>query len=399
MQKPIIEVVKISKQYELGEKTYLTLRDIVVESMRGLFKRRARETIWALKDISLNVNEGEVLGIVGRNGSGKSTLLKILARITHPTSGQITLRGRVASMLEVGTGFNPELTGRENVYLNGAILGMTKKEIDQKFDNIVDFAGIKRFIDTPVKHYSSGMYTRLAFAVAAHLDADILLVDEVLAVGDTDFQKKCLRAMKDISGSGRTVIYVSHDLRTIAELCTRVLYLDQGKVKILGATQKALGAYKSDIAQAVKTKALTRTDRSGNGIAKIASVDIRNQKGKKSISVFDNIVMTLILSGAIREHQQYRMIVGIYDHNENQVARIETGPRPAASYKEGLVFELQHVSFAPGTHMINMALYIDETMADYIGSVASFDILPARSDAIQVHDAVTAVSVTIHDKE
>ncbi len=192
------------------------------------FGNRVGETIWALKDVSFSVEQGEILGIIGRNGAGKSTLLKILSEVTAPTRGEVKIKGRIASLLEVGTGFHPELTGRENIYLNGAILGMSRQEIRSKFDEIVDFSGVEQFIDTPVKRYSSGMYVRLAFAVAAHLEPEILLVDEVLAVGDAQFQKKCLGKMGDVASEGRTVLFVSHNMIAIQSLCQRTLWLESG---------------------------------------------------------------------------------------------------------------------------------------------------------------------------
>ena len=228
--KPVIQAERVSKQYRIGtrEVAYETLRESIMEAARSPLKRLRRrngessnDTIWALEDVSFEVTPGEVVGIVGRNGAGKSTLLKILSRITEPTSGRIELYGRVASLLEVGTGFHPELTGRENIFLNGAILGMKKAEIDRKFDQIVDFAEIERFIDTPVKRYSTGMYMRLAFAVAAHLEPEILLIDEVLAVGDAAFQKKCLGKLGNVAKGGRTVLFVSHNLQAVADLCSR----------------------------------------------------------------------------------------------------------------------------------------------------------------------------------
>src|SRR5215468_2950855 len=228
--RPIIKVESLGKQYNIGTQRapYSTLRDSITEALRapgGWLRRngnRKEETIWALQDVSFAVKPGEVVGVIGRNGAGKSTLLKLLSRITEPTSGQINLYGRVGSLLEVGTGFHPELSGRENVYLNGAILGMKRGEIDRKFDEIVAFAEIEKFIDTTVKHYSSGMYMRLAFAVAAHLEPEILLVDEVLAVGDAVFQKKCLGKMEEVSRTeGRTVLFVSHNMGAIQSLCGR----------------------------------------------------------------------------------------------------------------------------------------------------------------------------------
>ena len=240
-----IRVQNLGKQYRIGASKdsrshYKTLRETIMQAAgdtaRWIRKNGAREeenTIWALKDVSFEVKQGEVLGIIGRNGAGKSTLLKILSRITEPTEGTIDLYGRVGSLLEVGTGFHPELTGRENIYLNGAILGMKRVEIDKKFDEIVDFAEVEKFIDTPVKHYSSGMYLRLAFAVAAHLEPEILLVDEVLAVGDAEFQKKCLGKMGEVAKEGRTVLFVSHNMPAIQKLCKKTLLLQFGAIKNL----------------------------------------------------------------------------------------------------------------------------------------------------------------------
>ncbi len=240
MSKPIITAEGLGKAYFLGAKMdkNATFRDAIVETLRSPMKKlRARigeptggaDTFWAIKDVSFEVNQGEVLGLVGRNGAGKSTLLKVLSRITEPTEGKATLRGRVASLLEVGTGFHPELTGRENIYLNGAILGMRKTEIDRKFDQIVEFAEVTKFLDTQVKRYSSGMYVRLAFAVAAHLEPEILIVDEVLAVGDANFQKKCLGKMSDVVKDGRTILFVSHNMDAVASLCTHTLMISGGR--------------------------------------------------------------------------------------------------------------------------------------------------------------------------
>ena len=250
--KPIVRIQNISKEYILGarENPYGTLRESIVETMRAPFERLRRrngkrdaEAIWALKDVSFDVAPGEVVGVIGRNGAGKSTLLKILSRITEPTTGRAELYGRVASLLEVGTGFHPELTGRENIYLNGAILGMRKAEIDRKFDQIVDFAELEKFLDTPVKRYSSGMYMRLAFAVASHLEPEILVIDEVLAVGDAAFQKKCLGKMSDVAMEGRTVLFVSHNMIAIQSLCRRVVWLNGGEVAENGEAAQVVSNY------------------------------------------------------------------------------------------------------------------------------------------------------------
>lgn len=249
MSTPVIQTSGISKRYQRGMVAASgLLRDSLALALRAplkLLRRDRKETFWALKDVSLEVGEGEVLGLIGRNGSGKTTLLKILSRITQPTSGWAEIRGRVGSLLEVGTGFHPELTGRENTYLSGAILGMNRREIARKFDAIVSFAELEQFIDTPVKHYSSGMYVRLAFAVAAHLEPEILLVDEVLAVGDINFQKKCLGKMGDVARAGRTVVLVSHQLNQIRRLCHRVVWIDGGKVRKSGPAAEIVSAYEA----------------------------------------------------------------------------------------------------------------------------------------------------------
>jgi homopolymeric O-antigen transport system ATP-binding protein len=251
--KAIIKVDRLSKQYRIGAPAlaYSTLRESLVGAVRAPLDRlrrngrSAEETFWALKDVSFEVMPGEALGIIGRNGAGKSTLLKILSRITEPTSGRVDLYGRVGSLLEVGTGFHPELTGRENIFLNGAILGMKQTEIQAKFDEIVAFAEVDKFLETPVKRYSSGMYVRLAFAVAAHLSPEILVIDEVLAVGDSAFQKKCLGKMQDVASQGRTVLFVSHNMAAVQRLCTRALLLEDGKVKHDGNVQSVVSNYQA----------------------------------------------------------------------------------------------------------------------------------------------------------
>lgn len=247
--KPILEVQHITKQFKIGSKQerYLSLRDVVANPFKK--KDNDAKTFLALNDINFDVYPGESIGIIGRNGAGKSTLLKILSRITPPTSGKIVCRGRVASLLEVGTGFHPELSGRENIYMNGSILGMRKVEIDKHFDDIVDFSGVEKFIDTPLKHFSSGMQLRLAFAVAAFLEPEILIIDEVLAVGDAEFQKKCLGKMDEVSKSGRTVLFVSHDLSAVSTLTKKSIFLDKGKLIQMGSTPAIIQAYSSNFTQ------------------------------------------------------------------------------------------------------------------------------------------------------
>ncbi len=266
MSETVIRVEGLGKRYRVGERErYLALRDVLTRLVTSPLRRNRRpvDFLWALRNINLDISQGEVVGLIGRNGAGKSTLLKILARITHPTEGWADLEGRVGSLLEVGTGFHSELTGRENVYLSGAILGMRKKEIARKFDQIVSFAEVERFLDTPLKHYSSGMQMRLAFAVAAHLEPEILLVDEVLAVGDLQFQKKCLGKMGDVAKNGRTILFVSHQMNQIRRLCKRVFWIDGGRIRETGPTAPVLGAYESVMASGDQA---AQHENSGSGL-------------------------------------------------------------------------------------------------------------------------------------
>ncbi|MGP8020064.1 MAG: polysaccharide ABC transporter ATP-binding protein [Limisphaerales bacterium] len=268
MSEAIITVENLGKKYRIrhqqqGGVRYVTLRDVIAEKAKGLFRQRgakskeqgvapgsqlpASEDFWALRDVNFEIRQGDVIGIIGRNGAGKSTLLKILTRITDPTEGRVRIKGRVASLLEVGTGFHGELTGRENIFLNGAILGMHRAEIKQKFDEIVAFSEVEQFLDTPVKRYSSGMYVRLAFAVAAHLEPEILIVDEVLAVGDAAFQKKCLGKMKNVAGEGRTVLFVSHNTEAVRSLCQKCIWLKEGRLHEKGTPDKIIEAYSNSL--------------------------------------------------------------------------------------------------------------------------------------------------------
>jgi lipopolysaccharide transport system ATP-binding protein len=287
-----IKVEGLGKKYILrhqvaGRSRYVALRDVLADKAASLFKRRSssderREEFWALKDVSFEIKQGEAVGIIGRNGAGKSTLLKLLSRITKPTQGRIEIEGRVASLLEVGTGFHPELTGRENIFLNGAILGMHRAEIKRKFDEIVAFAEVEKFLDTPVKRYSSGMYMRLAFAVAAHLEPEILIVDEVLAVGDAEFQKKCLGKMSHVAQDGRTVLFVSHNLQAIRQMCKNVILLKQGKIAAVGAAHVGINLYLEQNATAylgatdLETHPRQRPPEAG----KLLSLKFLNQQGE-----------------------------------------------------------------------------------------------------------------------
>lgn len=284
--KPIVRATKLGKQYTIGtrEAAYDTLRESIAQVVRAPLRRfrhgngkRNADTIWALKDASFEVEPGEVVGIIGSNGAGKSTLLKVLSRITEPTTGRVELYGRIASLLEVGTGFHPELTGRENIYLNGAILGMKKTEIDSKFDQIVDFSELERFLDTPVKRYSSGMYMRLAFAVAAHLEPEILIVDEVLAVGDAQFQKKCLGKMSDVATEGRTVLFVSHNMSAVKTLCNRTIWVDRGEIKEIGDTRQIVMGFLRGASQSLVEQTWSDPETApGNERIKILSARLRS---------------------------------------------------------------------------------------------------------------------------
>jgi len=289
-----IIVEGLSKQYRIGETHDTMLRERIMRLLhRPLKKAPTPETIWALKDVSLRIPEGQVVGIVGRNGAGKSTLLKVLSRITHPTAGNFNVQGRVASLLEVGTGFHEELTGRENVFLNGSILGMARREVALKLDAIVDFAGVERFIDTPIKHYSSGMRLRLGFAVAAHLEPDVLIVDEVLAVGDAGFQKKCLNAMEGLRGGGRTVLFVSHNMAAVENLCSRAIWIDEGKVRMDGTTQEVVGAYMSSFTGEQAAEAELSSNRLGSGELRYRKLEYmtHDRKPRKITRTGDDLVL------------------------------------------------------------------------------------------------------------
>jgi ABC-type polysaccharide/polyol phosphate transport system ATPase subunit len=259
MSETVILAEGLGKRYQVGERErYFALRDVLTHAVKAPFQRgrqrRPTDHLWALRNVSIDVRQGEVIGLIGRNGAGKTTLLKILSRITRPTEGFAEMHGRVGSLLEVGTGFHPELTGRENIYLSGAILGMTKREIDQKFDIIVAFSEVERFLDTPLKHFSTGMQMRLAFAVAVHLEPEILLVDEVLAVGDLEFQKKCLGKMQEVSKSGRTIVFVSHQINQIRRLCERVLWIDAGRIRQSGPAGEVIAAYEAAMMKGAQSR-------------------------------------------------------------------------------------------------------------------------------------------------
>lgn len=332
MSNPILNVEHISKRYALGGTAQLnaSFREMLMSAISAPFKRYKNlsgqvsesQLFWALDDISFNVNQGEVVGIIGKNGAGKSTLLKILSRITTPTLGQVTIKGNVASLLEVGTGFHPELSGRENIYLNGAILGMRRKEIAAKFKDIIEFANIERFVDTPVKRYSSGMYVRLAFSIAAHLEPDILIVDEVLAVGDIEFQKRCLGKLNDIATQGRTVLFVSHNMSAINRLCSRCIYLENGQILADGETLKIVSQYFNRNTEEF-TGSWNRADfpdKQANTKNYIESISVTDEKSKaKSTYAFYEAISVNVLYRSILEPRNKVISIRVTDSMANDI--------------------------------------------------------------------------------
>lgn len=321
MSDTVICVENLGKKYVIGQQQqerYTALRDVLANKAKGItqvFNPKAKrqrpnsEEFWALKDVSFEVKRGDRIGIIGRNGAGKSTLLKILSRITEPTEGRISIKGRVASLLEVGTGFHPELTGRENIYLNGAILGMSKVDIRRQFDEIVAFAEVEKFLDTPVKRYSSGMYVRLAFAVAAHLEPEILIVDEVLAVGDAAFQKKCLGKMEDVAEKeGRTVLFVSHQMAAIENLCSRTVFLKSGQLIFDADTQITIKFYLQDLETNTKNTTIASLRRSGNGKVILTNFSLEDKQGNSLIAASSGEDLILVFSYKVNEKEKVKNV-------------------------------------------------------------------------------------------
>jgi len=361
--RPIIKITGLSKEYPIvhDKVPYNTLRDAIINRLRHPFaSSQTRETFWALKDIDLTINRGDIVGIIGNNGAGKSTLLKILSGITKPTTGKVELYGRVSSLLEVGTGFHPELTGRENIYLNGVILGMTRTEVSERFDKIVAFAGIEKFLDTPVKHYSSGMYVRLAFSIAAHLEPDILIVDEVLAVGDSEFQKKCLGKMGEISEEdGRTVIFVSHNIQAISQLCKDTLVIKDGKISFFGKTDKAIAHYIDG-----QDNMRAKTNRSGDEKSLVTNMYIIDDTGKKTGSVNNQQRSFLIIEINTRHHKNVSFGFTVY--NERHVGVFAS---TSADSNMELSKEISIVKVPLPTEFFNNGRYRIEGSAWYNGTV------------------------------
>lgn len=397
MSDTVIKVENLTKFYQLGLINHGTLaKDLQAwwAKIRGKEDPNSRisltssqkdnsdtDFIYALKDISFDVKQGEVLGIIGANGAGKSTLLKILSRVTSPTSGCIKIKGRIGSLLEVGTGFHPELTGRENIYLNGAILGMRKHEIDRKLDEIIDFSGVEKFIDTPVKRYSSGMYVRLAFAVAAHLDPEILVVDEVLAVGDADFQKKCLGKMDDVSKKeGRTVLFVSHNMAAVRQLCTRGILLRNGELVFEGGTEETINEYLSFGTKTEETDLSTRTEnRTGNHIAKFVKFEIlSNGKPTNSIKTGDNISFKMTIKSE-EDIANINIHLTIYSKIGNKLIHTNTSiaTDKTFSLKRGLNFFSASFDSMPlqiSSYYLNIGLFAPGTTFDWLEKVTTFSV-------------------------
>lgn len=386
---PIIRVQDLSKHYYLGRSAaaYSTFREVLMDVARLPLRylRRAEEpqSIWALKDVSFEIEPGDVVGIIGRNGAGKSTLLKVLSRITEPTTGRVELYGRVASLLEVGTGFHPELTGRENIYLNGSILGMSRKEIAAKFDEIVAFAEVEKFIDTPVKRYSSGMYVRLAFAVAAHLEPEILIVDEVLAVGDAAFQKKCLGRMRDVASAGRTVLFVSHNMAAVSALCTKAMVLWEGMVEYpLGGVEAAVQKYLTQVHKITKTTLAERTDRQGNGKIRIqdfASFD-RDGNEVEYIASGQEVNFRVYYSSTQDNVEGVTVAIGITSDTgafvsmlSNQVA----GDAFQSIGRDGyFTCKIRKLPLAPGSYTASLIIRSNEAITDWIQQAVTIVVEP-----------------------
>ncbi|MGJ5642471.1 ABC transporter ATP-binding protein [Formosa sp. S-31] len=394
--KPAIKIENLSKQYRLGtvgtgsfasdmnrwwhtvrgkENPYLKIGETNDRTSKG-----NSEYVWALRDINFEVQQGEVLGIIGKNGAGKSTLLKLLSRVTAPTTGSIKARGRIASLLEVGTGFHPELTGRENVFLNGAIMGMTKREIASKFDEIVDFAGCERYIDTPVKRYSSGMYVRLAFAVAAHLEPEILIVDEVLAVGDAEFQKKAIGKMKDVSqGGGRTVLFVSHNMASVKNLCTSGVLLQNGTVSTSGPIDNVIETYiQGNISKTNNIEYVAKDKFLDEKPIKISKAYI-SSLGVKNNNVFSGDSFDIHVEYiAKEENTNCRLFIGVYNQSDQKLLHLGNvygGIDSFSSKKEGkIVCSIPKCNLKEGTYFINLSFHRDGISVDRVKNALTLNV-------------------------
>jgi lipopolysaccharide transport system ATP-binding protein len=394
----VISIENLGKKYTLHHQqreSYRALRDVLTNGVASIGQkllhpfrkastnRQTQEDFWALKDVSFEVKQGDRIGIIGRNGAGKSTLLKILSRITEPTSGRVKIKGRVASLLEVGTGFHPELTGRENIYLNGAILGMSRVEIKKKFDEIVDFAEIEKFLDTPVKRYSSGMYVRLAFAVAAHLEPEILVVDEVLAVGDAQFQKKCLGKMGEVAQGGRTVLFVSHNMAAISNLCKRAICLSQGTLKISSSTPEVIGYYLTNAPSNNSIKLSNRLDRKGSGIAKFYNAQILDSNKTDTVDVICGQDMTIrikLCSETERIFNNFSIAIGVDNAYGQRVLHLSNESIGVFFSNfdittEYIDIKIHKLSLFPGTYSAVLFLSSNNIIDDWIQNALNFNVI------------------------
>lgn len=360
MKEIAISIKSVAKRYTIGKKLDGSLRATLSQLFKGTSGRKS--DFWALKDVSFQVERGDVVGIIGKNGAGKSTLLKILSQITKPTKGRIEINGRVASLLEVGTGFHPELTGRENIYLNGTILGMTRKEVKSKFDEIVEFSGVEQFIDTPVKHYSSGMYVRLAFAVAAHLEPEILIVDEVLAVGDAEFQKKCIGKMKDVASSGRTVLFVSHNMSSVKQLCTKGIVMSQGNVVYSGEIDDAINFYTGDDSHQGADSVFIKSPLEHKDVEVIRAAMLdASLKPRNEFSISEKIVIEVVLNclNPVPNTCGYLVIKNQFEEYTIETDSKDILPNPLDNLQKGehtFRLEVQPYVLPHGTHTINLAI-------------------------------------------
>lgn len=380
--KPVLEINNISKEYRInqGAQAYLSLRDSVTSFFTG--KKIAKNQFWALRDVQFNILPGESIGVIGRNGSGKSTLLKILSKITFPSKGYIRARGRVASLLEVGTGFHMELTGRENIFLNGAILGLTKKEIVERFDDIVAFSGVEAFLDTPLKHYSNGMALRLAFAVAAHLDPEILLIDEVLAVGDEAFQKKCIGKMDEVSKSGKTILFVSHNMNAVQQLCKRTIVLDQGQVKFDGPTKEAIQFYLENSNSWQSDNLQDRKDRKGGKKFKFTKIACFGDDISKAVRVFrsgQNIRVQLHYTHQFTEKVPITLALDFQKSGNQHLMSCRNavvGQQLFLDPNKNAYFEchIPRLPLTPGRYYFNLTAYFNEKIIDRIHDVGYIDV-------------------------
>ena len=374
-----IQAEALSKSFRLGELVkYKSLRDSMAGAVQrpwrwlsGENRDKKANTLWALQDVSLEITHGEIVGLIGRNGAGKSTLLKILSRITEPTSGVARVRGRLGSLLEVGTGFHPELTGRENIYLSGAILGMRKREVDRNFDAIVEFAEVARFIETPIKHYSSGMYVRLAFAVAAHLEPEVLLIDEVLAVGDASFQKKCLGKMGDVARTGRTIVFVSHNMAAIQNLCTRACLLSGGKLTYSGPVGTVIDKYLAETRDTSQRDLVSRTDRQGDGRLRFT------QFSPTGVSCGSKTEFAIRFSSATSLRNVHISMAFFNTFGEGVLylsSDIAGNPFEEIPGQATFICTLDKFPLMPGSYSVNLYCTTNGVLADWVRDAARVDV-------------------------